>query len=74
MSGVERNRNTKNKVKELASFSPNRCMDGVTALTTQRGRIVNDAKLVTMTHHGGLLVRMIHLNARVSTFSMKLHS
>ena len=40
-------------------------MDGVTALTTQKGRTVNDAKMVTMTHHGGLLLWMIHMNAKV---------
>ena len=55
----------RSRVKEVASFSLNRYMDGVTALTTQKGRTVNDAKMVIMTHHGGLLLWMIHMNAKV---------
>lgn len=42
-----------------------RCMASVTVLTTQKEKIVNDVRKVTMIHHGGQQLLKIPLNAQV---------
>ena len=49
-------------------------MDSVTALTTLKGRTVNDAKQVIMTDPGDLRQWRILMNAEVGLLADTLHS